>query len=125
MSNTLELEEENITISEEDAYTILIKQKLQELIDKRKLAQSHPDFELNSKKNELFSQQESNIKEIKLITPFTIVSDSVKTITTAVVFDNAIDTVLSIIKTSTVEIEKKQLKMTKVTFDTLQKLKIK
>ncbi|TSE11029.1 hypothetical protein [Aquimarina algiphila] len=120
-SETIEALEEDSRpiISENEAYIILITQKLQEFIDKETLEKSHPDFSSRSKQNSVLSIKDTNIKEVNFIGAFQTVSDSIKTVKTEVVFATTIDTIITTIKTSNIEIEGELLKTTKITFDTI------
>ncbi|MEW7292247.1 hypothetical protein [Aquimarina sp. 2304DJ70-9] len=113
--------EEEISITQEDAYVLLIKQKIQESIDKSVLAKKHPDFTIENKQEEHFSTEEKTIKDVTLIAPFKILSDSVKTIKTKVIYESRIDTLITHIKTSKTEIDGEQLKITMITFSSPKK----
>ncbi len=113
-----ELLEENTIITIEDAYKVLVKQKLQEQLDKKELAQTYPDFATVIHEDILFSNiDESVIKEIHFITPFITVSDSLQTVKTQVVFESKTDTLITKIKTSEIYVEGEKLKTHKVSFE--------
>ncbi len=115
--------EEEMAITEEEAFAVLIKQKIQEYIDKNILAEKHPDFTIKDYyyQEELFSTKERTVKDVTLIAPFKVLSDSVKTVKTEVIFESQIDTLITFIKTSEVEIDGDHLKITTITFAPLKK----
>ncbi len=109
--------EEKILITKEDAYTILIKQKLQDYLDKNRLTKTHPGFKTKEEAQEaLFSVEETQVNEIELIFPFTYSSDSTKTIKTKVIFQSTIDTILTHIKVYETEINEEKITTTKISF---------
>ena len=117
-----EQEEEQSDFSENDAYTLLVTQKLQEYIDLKALAKANPDFTIDTNENKLLSIEEGiKLKNINFISPFEAVSDSVKKAITRVVMNHKVDTILTFIKTSEIEIDGELLINTKVSFDTIQK----
>ncbi len=119
---TYELEKKQLDLSENDAYTLLITQKLEEYIDTKTLAKANPDFVIKTDQKKLLSLEEgTKIKHINFISPFESISDSIKKVTTRVVLDHKVDTILTFIKTSQIEIDGKQLLTTKISFDTLKK----
>lgn len=123
-SEAYKLEDKQSYLSENDAYTLLITQKLQEYIDTKTLAKTNPDFTIKTDQNKQLPLEEgTKIKHINFISPFETVSDSIKKVTTRVVLDHNTDTILTFIKTSKIEIDGKQLLTTKISFDTLKKSK--
>lgn len=126
MENTeaFEIEEEESSpyFSETDAYSILIQQKLQEHLDKKALLKTNPDFNIETKEYKFLSiKNGGKLKNIEFISPFKIVSDSVKKVAIKVVLEHETDTILTRIKTSVIEIDGEQLLSTKVSFDTIPK----
>jgi hypothetical protein len=121
-SESFEKIEEESEFSENDAYTLIIKQKLQEYIDKKALAKANPDFVIDTGKSKLLTiKTDTRLKQIDFITPFENVSDSIKKVTTRVVLEHQVDTILTFIKTSETEIDGEQLQTTKISFDTIKK----
>ncbi len=120
------LEENAPIVSEEDALKFLITEKIQEHIEKKKLVENHPDFDVNSDTSDLlFSTITNTVKDIKFLEQIKTISDSVRLIKTEVVFNNQADTLLTDtiitkIKTSKIEIEGEQLKTTKITFKSVE-----
>ncbi len=111
------VEEENSMVSEEEAYTILAKQKLKELIDKKELAAAHPQFSIDSNTEFTITEIEDTlIKNLQFIEPFKTLSDSVKYAKTKVIFPSKIDTLLTFITTSTINIDGETFKTTKISF---------
>ncbi|EZH72559.1 hypothetical protein ATO12_20705 [Aquimarina atlantica] len=110
--------EEQSDLSEDDAYTIIITQKLQEYLDRKTLAKTNPDFTIDTHKNKLFSTEEgAQLKHINFITPFETVSDSVKKVATQVVLEHQTDTIITLIKTSTITIDNEVFKTHKIEFE--------
>ncbi|MCK8521601.1 hypothetical protein M0D21_08475 [Aquimarina sp. D1M17] len=113
----IDVEEENSMVSEEEAYTILAMQKLKELIDKKALTKSHPEFNDNSETEFIISEVEDTlIKTVQFIEPFKIQSDSVKYAKTKVIYPSRIDTLFTFIKTSTTAIDGETYKTTEISF---------
>ncbi|WP_438711368.1 hypothetical protein ACSTS3_00440 [Aquimarina muelleri] len=118
-SRAFEITEEASTsyLSEADAYSILIQQKLQEYLDKKTLLKTNPDFNTETEEYKLISiKNNPNIKRIELISPFEIVSDSIKKVVTKVVLEHQTDTIITFIKTSTIVIDNKTYKTHKIAF---------
>ncbi|MDY8134514.1 hypothetical protein [Aquimarina sp. 2201CG5-10] len=117
-SETVSTAEENIAISEEDAYILLITQKLEEELDKKLLIKEHPDFTIKTSGSISETiEGVSVLQKIELIDSFKKISDSVKIAKTKVVFDTKTDTILTYIKTSKVEIDGEIINTIKVSFD--------
>jgi len=109
--------EQYATISEEDAYKILIKQKLKELIDQKSLMDSHPQFEVDPNAVlSVFKIKDTTIQTIHFIEPFKKLSDSVKQVKTKIVYTTLTDTLVTHIKTSETLIEGEKFKTTEVSF---------
>ncbi len=116
-SNAVQVPEEKTTISEEDAYTLLITQKLQEYLDQQALAETHPDFDIQKVEDDgLFSTHEKQLKSIQFIAPFEWITDSIKSVKTKVIFDATTDTLITYIQTSETEIDGETFKTTNITF---------
>lgn len=123
-TEAFEIAEEESTsyFSEADAYSIVIQQKLQEYLDKKALLKTNPDFKVETEDHKLLSTKNGDkLKRIEFISPFEIVSDSVKKVAIKVVLEHETDTILTLIKTSVIEIDGEQLLSTKVSFDTILK----
>ncbi|WP_281988824.1 hypothetical protein [Aquimarina aggregata] len=112
-----DITEKEVILSEEDAYSILIKQKLQEHIDKHIIAQNHPSFSIEKENEYLFSEQRKLIKDVDLVSPLKMISDSIKVTKTKVVFNSGIDTIYTYIKTSQTIVDGKLLKTVKLRFE--------
>ncbi len=116
-TEVLKTEEETSLVSEEEAYSILILQKLKEIVDKKVLADTHPDFDIDPSIQSLYPAiTDTKVKEVHLISPFEIVSDSVKSVKTKVVYETKTDTIITYIKTSEMMVDGEQLKTTKMSF---------
>lgn len=123
-SEAFEILEEEPTpyLSKTEAYSILIQQKLQEYLDKAVLMKTNPGFNIETEGYKLLSNKHSTkLKRIELISPFEIVSDSVKKVVTKVVLEHQTDTIITYIKTSVIKIDGEELLSTKISFDTIQK----
>ncbi|WP_128755303.1 hypothetical protein [Aquimarina sediminis] len=114
--------EEASEISENDAYILLITQKLEEYLDRETLAITNPNFNVKIDSSKLLSTEKgTKLKKVSFISSFEAISDSVKKVTTKVVLDHKTDTILTFIKTSKIEIDGEQLISTKISFDTIPK----
>ena len=115
--------EEAVSFDElENAYAILISEKLQDYIDKQVLAKQHPDFKSDKKETSLFtSENVKEIQQIKFIEQPQALSDSITKIVTEVYFDTTeTDTIISYIKTSTTTIDGVPFRTSKATFEKLK-----
>ncbi|WP_108866618.1 hypothetical protein [Aquimarina aquimarini] len=121
-TESLDIPEETTALSDSDAYMILIKQKLQEHLDRKALAKSNPDFAIETDRNtSILTTEGTQIKHIDFITPIKTTSDSIKEILIKVVTEQKTDTIMTIINTSKIEIDGELLTTTKVSFDTIKK----
>lgn len=106
------------TISTEDAYNILIEEKLQEYFEKKKITKDHPEF--NSKKNTdtpSLSLNDSIISITVIDTIKTAAFDSIALITVVSYYNKTEkDTILSKIKRTKISIEGEEIISSKVTF---------
>ncbi|GAA4278231.1 hypothetical protein GCM10022259_29560 [Aquimarina mytili] len=116
-----EIVDEITSISKEDAYSILITQKLQQYIDQKTLTKAYPDFIIETGQDRIFLEDSAVVKKVELIEPFVVISDSVKTVKTKVTFESKIDTLTTIIKTSDIKMDGEIFKTTKVIFETVEK----
>lgn len=64
-------------ISTEDAYLLLIRQKIQEQIDKRILEDKNPDFALDSSQTFSFPEKAIQVNEVSFLETFDFSSDSI------------------------------------------------
>ncbi|KAA1244800.1 hypothetical protein [Aquimarina sp. RZ0] len=108
----------------ENSYNKLITEKLQDYLDHRSLAATHPDFTTTQISDSLELFRDKNVKkiqEIQFIEQPEILSDSITKLTTIVRFMNtSLDTIISHIKTSNVIIDTTKFKTSKVTFERLE-----
>ncbi|WP_132066268.1 hypothetical protein [Aquimarina spinulae] len=117
-AESFEKVEEQSDLSEDDAYSLIISQKLQEYLDKKTLARTNPDFTIDTNKNELLSAEKGGqLKHINFITPFETVSDSVKKVATQVILEHQTDTIITLIKTSIITIDNEVFKTHKIEFE--------
>jgi len=112
-------EEETSFAMLEDAYSVLITEKLQDYLDKRILAEKHPEFKTHERDTKLFNLKDvKEIQQIQFIGSPEILSDSITKITTKVHFTNTkTDTIVSYIKTSSTMIDGVKFKTSKATFE--------
>ncbi len=117
-AESFEKVEEQSDLSEDDAYSLIISQKLQEYLDKKTLARTNPDFTIDTNKNELLSAEKGGqLKHINFITSFETVSDSVKKVATQVILEHQTDTIITLIKTSIITIDNEVFKTHKIEFE--------
>ncbi|WP_299246855.1 hypothetical protein [uncultured Aquimarina sp.] len=115
-------EEEIPFASLEDAYSVLITEKLQDHLDKQILIKQHPKFKDKEEDIKLFSSKDvKEIQQIKFIGQAKVLSDSITKIITQVHFGNTeTDTIVSYIKTSTTLIDGVKFKTSKATFERMK-----
>ncbi|WP_103863634.1 hypothetical protein [Aquimarina sp. I32.4] len=119
---SLDIPKETTALSDSDAYMIIIKQKLQEYLDRKALAKSNPDFAIETDRNtSILTTEGTQIKYLDFITPIKTTSDSIKEVLIKVVTEQKTDTIMTIINTSKIEIDGELLTTTKVSFDTIKK----
>ena len=112
---------ETSIVSEEEAYKILVTQKLKALLDEKQLIKTHPKFKITSEAEGIIrNTTDTLISKIEFINSFQAVSDSVQSVKTKIIYPTAIDTILTVIKTSTITIEGEPLKTTQVYFERLK-----
>ena len=112
---------ESIIVSEEDAYKILATQKLRALLDEKQLIKTHPKFKITSEaENIIRNTADTLISKIEFIDSFQAVSDSIQSVKTKITYPSAVDTILTVIKTSTITIDGEPLKTTHVYFERLK-----
>ncbi len=113
------IEEEASPTSLEDAYIILVEEKLQDHIDKQILIKNHPEFKIEKDTtSSLGLENQEKIQQIKFLEQPEILSDSVTKIITEIHFANKkSDTIISYITTSTTIIDGVQFKTSKANFE--------
>lgn len=118
----LSVEKED-AISEVEAYTFLVKQKLQEHIDKKLLVLKHPEFATDHPEPNLFTiHHNTQIEDITFIGNPKTVLDSMAQYITKVDFKNApSDTIISNINMSTTTINNEVVKTSKIVFEKIEK----
>ena len=130
METTADTVEEIIAMEEkemspkvlQDAFAILITEKLQDHLDKQELIKEHPEFKKQEDTIALFNiENAKEIQQIQFINQPEVISDSITKIITKVHFNNAeIDTIVSYIKTATTIIDGVKFKTSKASFKRLQ-----
>lgn len=110
--------EETSSVTEEQAYTTLITQKLQDHLDIGNLSKTHPDFNIEIDKKKLFLiKKNTAIASVKFLDSIHFSKDSMIQLKTKVNFTNSqTDTIISYIKTSTATIDGEVFKTYKVEF---------
>ncbi len=106
---------EDTLINNKEEYTVVIFQKLQQYLHRDKLNPQNQD--------RIFSREKTTIKEVELIEPYIITSDSIKKIKTKVIFESETDTILTTIKTLEKDIDGECIKTNRFSFESLKKLK--
>lgn len=112
-------EAEEVSFSSlEDAYMLLITEKLQDYLDTQTLAAQHPEFN-NATETSLFSAKNAKeIRQIKFLGQPETIADSITKIITKVEFDKTkTDTIISYIKTSYTLIDGVKFRTSKATFE--------
>ncbi|MDH7444870.1 hypothetical protein [Aquimarina sp. 2201CG14-23] len=119
------LEEEFAPIAIEDAYAVLISEKLQDYLDTQILEKQHPEFKIKGGISELFTTKDAKeIQQVQFIGQPEIVSDSITKLKTLVRFANTkTDTIISYIKTSSTIIDGVKFKTSKTTFEKVKSSK--
>jgi len=106
------------TISTEDAYSILIEDKLRDYFEKQKITKNHPEFNTKLNKDRPLLLLNDSIKSITVIDKVPneeFDSISLKTIV-SYYSDNKTDTIFSKIKRSKILIESEEIISSKVIF---------
>ncbi|WP_299215628.1 hypothetical protein [uncultured Aquimarina sp.] len=106
----------------EDAYSVLITEKLQDYLDKQILVKQHPEFKSKEKDVKLFNSKDvKEIQQINFIEQPEVLSDSITKIITQVHFNNTeTDTIVSYIKTSSTMIDGVKFKTSKAVFERMK-----
>ncbi len=106
-------------VSTEDAYSILISEKLQEYFEKQKIIKNHPEFESNLTTNSSLLLMNDSIIDISIIDNIPSPDfDSISLKTVISYYNNTQkDTILSKIKRSRIVIEGEQIISSKVRFE--------
>ncbi|AXT52814.1 hypothetical protein D1818_19035 [Aquimarina sp. BL5] len=109
----------------EDAYAVLVSEKLQDYLDKQLLAKQHPEFINRVDDIKLFHVKDAKeILQIKFIGKPEVLSDSITKIITQVHFSNTkTDTIISYIKTSSTTIDGVKFKTSKAMFEKIKSSK--
>ncbi|WP_299315122.1 hypothetical protein [uncultured Aquimarina sp.] len=115
-------EEETSFAVLEDAYSVLITEKLQDYLDTQILVKQHPEFKNKEKEIQLFNSKDvKEIQQINFIGQPEILSDSITKIITQVYFSNTkTDTIVSYIKTSFTMIDGVKFKTSKAVFEKIK-----
>ena len=105
-------------ISPEDAYSILISEKLQDYFEKQKIIKQHPEFESNTTPNTPLLSVNDSIIDISVIDNIQTPDFDSISLKTVVSYHSNIkkDTIVSKIKRSRIVIEGEQIISSKVTF---------
>ncbi|MFD2564918.1 hypothetical protein [Aquimarina rubra] len=109
----------------EDAYVVLVSEKLQDYLDKQILVNQHPEFIAKEDTPVLFTTKKAKeIRQVKFIGQPEILSDSITKIITQVHFGNTqTDTIISYITTSETLIDGVRFKTSKATFERMKSSK--
>lgn len=106
-------------VSQEDAYSILISEKLQEYVEKQKIIKQHPEFDTNATANPSLLSVNDSIIDISVIDNIPSPDFDSIGLKTVISYHNSIkkDTIISKIKRSRIVIEGEQIFSSKVTFE--------
>lgn len=124
------VEEEEAVISEEDALSILVKQKIQEHLDKKNIHYQHPEFKIDSDHHQtVFPKKATQVKQVTFIKDLYPDLDSLSSFITEVTFESDqktsnIDTIITTIKTSKIVFDGNPLKTQEISFSALQRSQI-
>ncbi|SNS08901.1 hypothetical protein [Dokdonia pacifica] len=116
MSDRIYKEKAPVTISLENAYEVLIQEKIQDHIDTQKLQSQYPDFKQNVDTMALLNlNYQETIADIILLDPITLENASNKNIRTVIIYaNNKQDTILSNITRTKVIIDGEEIISSKV-----------
>lgn len=120
-------EEEETLVSEEDALSTLVQQKIQDQLDKKNLHDKHPEFKIDSNGYQtIFPEKAKQVKQVTFLKELYPNQDTLSGLITKVVFELdqkavRIDTVITTIKTANIMIDGNLLRTQKISFDALQK----
>ena len=100
----------------EDAYALLIQEKIQDYIDKQKLRQQYPDFITSADSSAIvFLEDKATIKTIQLLDPIPLENEKTVNIRTVIIYEtNKHDTIIASIERTIVTIEGEETVSSKV-----------
>ena len=103
-------------ITIENAYTLLIQEKIQDHIDKQKLKQQYPDFQLSPDSiTTLYIEDKATIQTIELLDTITIEDGKATDIRTVIIYDtHKRDTIIATLQRSKVTIEGEEMVSSKI-----------
>ena len=115
-NDSISKEKAPVTISLENAYEVLIQEKIQDHIDTQKLQSQYPDFKQNVDTMALLNlNYQETIADIILLDPITPENASNKNIRTVIIYaNNKQDTILSNITRTKVIIDGEEIISSKV-----------
>lgn len=115
-NDSISKEKAPVTISLENAYKVLIQEKIQDHIDTQKLQSKYPDFKQNVDTMALLNlNYQETIADIILLDPITPENASNKNIRTVIIYaNNKQDTILSNITRTKVIIDGEEIISSKV-----------
>jgi hypothetical protein len=107
----------------ENAYSLLIQEKIQDHIDKQKLKQQNPDYKLSTDSiTTLYIEDKATIQAIKLLDTITLEDGKATDIRTVIIYDtNKRDTIIATLQRSKVTIEDEDVVSSKVILKDYQK----
>lgn len=100
----------------EDAYALLIQEKIQDHIDKQKLRQQYPNFKVKTDSTAtLYIEDKAVIETIELLDPIPLENEKTVNIRTVIIYENnRRDTIIASIKRTKVTIEGEETVSSKV-----------
>ncbi len=110
-------------ITIENAYTLLIQEKIQDHIDKQKLKQQYPNFKLSPDSvTTLYIEDKATIQTIELLDTIILDDEKAMDIRTVIIYDtNKRDTIIATLQRSKVTIEGEEVISSKVILKNYQK----
>ena len=106
-------------ISPEDAYSILVSEKLQEYFEKQKIIKQHPEFDITTTTKTPILSVKDSIIDISVIDNIPFPDFDSISLKTVISYHNSIkkDTIISKIKRSRIVVEGEQIISSKVKFE--------
>lgn len=106
------------SITSENAYSILISEKIQDYFDTKKLMQKYPDFNKPSESNLSFLEAKASIESVTIIDPINTSHIEKQELKTVISYEGnkENDTIISRIEKSKIIIDDEEVTSTKVTF---------
>lgn len=100
----------------EDAYALLIQEKIQDHIDKQKLRQQYPDFKTTANSSDsLYLEGKTSIETIELLDAIPLENEKTTDIRTVIIYETKMrDTIIATLKRIKIRIEGEEIISSKV-----------